>query len=142
MLFSAREGSKGGEQEQVTGISNPNAEINPRSPPLAQLWIKAAAAPRRSHPVSGVEELGQGSRREIYLWDSGKGWENLGEVLKPRSGVTPGSGIYLEQDNVSDRREKNKKSVEEVQIRPLGWELLDDPSQGTDSWISLISPFK
>lgn len=96
----------------------------------------------RSHPISGVEELGQGSRREIYLWDSGKGWGNLSEVPKPRSGVIPGSVIYLEWDNVSDRREKNKKPVEEVQIRPLGWELLDDPSQGTDSWISLTSPFK
>lgn len=90
-----------------------------------------------------MEELGQGSRGEICLWDSREGWGTLGEVLKPRSGVIRGLVIYLERDNVSDRREKKKKkSVEEVQIRPLGWELLDDPSQGTDSWISLISPFK
>ena len=70
--------------------------------------------------MSGVEELGKGSRRVIYLWDSRKGWGSLSEVLKPRSGVSPVPVIYLERDNVSDRRKKNEKSVEEVQIHPLG----------------------
>lgn len=69
--------------------------------------------------MNGMKELGKGSRRVIYLWDSGKGWGSLGEVLKPRSGVSPVSVIYLERNNVSDRRRK-KKSVEEVQIHPLG----------------------
>lgn len=73
----------------------------------------------RSHPVSGTEALGKGSRRVIYLWDSGKGWGSRGEVLKPRSGVSPVSVIYLEWDKVSDRRGKTK-SAEEVQPRPLG----------------------
>ena len=70
--------------------------------------------------MSGAEELRKGSSRVIYLWDSRKGWGSLGEVLKPRSGVSPVSVIYLERDNVSDRRKKRKNSEEEVQIRPLG----------------------
>lgn len=56
--------------------------------------------------MSSTEELGKGSGRVIYLWDSGKGWGSLSEVLKPRSGVSPVSVIYLEWDNVSDRRKK------------------------------------
>lgn len=58
--------------------------------------------------MNGVKELGKGSRRVIYLWHSGKGWGSLGEVLKPRSGVSPVSVIYLERNNVSDRRRKKK----------------------------------
>lgn len=58
--------------------------------------------------MSSAEELGKGSRRVIYLWDSGKGWGSLGEVLKPSSGVSPVSVMYLERDNVSDRRGKKK----------------------------------
>lgn len=103
----------GEQQGRGAGAGDRNLKPKCRDKPQILAFSSAldqgSAAPRRSRPISGVEELGQGSRREIYLWDSGKGWENLGEVLQPRSGVTPGSGIYLEQDNVSDRREKNKK---------------------------------
>lgn len=79
----------------------------------------------------------------IYLWDSGKGWGNLSEVLKPRSGVSPVLVIYLERENVSDKRKKKLKDLwRRCRSVPLAGELLDDLSQGTDSWISLISPFK
>lgn len=53
-----------------------------------------------------AEVLRKGFGRLIYLWDSGKGWGSLGEVLKPRSGVSGVSVIYLEWDNASDRRKK------------------------------------
>lgn len=53
-----------------------------------------------------AEVLRKGFRRLIYLWDSGKGWGSLREVLKPRSGVSGVSVIYLEWDNASDRRKK------------------------------------
>lgn len=78
---------------------------------LISAWDQSS----RSHP----EELGKGSRRVIYVWDSGKGWGSLGEVLKPRSGVSPVSVIYLELDNVSNGK-GGGISMEEVQIHPLG----------------------
>lgn len=70
--------------------------------------------------MSGTELLGKGSRRVIYLWDSRKGWGSLGEVLKPRSGVSPVSVIYLERDNVSDRR-GGKKNIYGGGADPSPW---------------------
>lgn len=85
--------------------------------------------------------LRKGSRTLIYLWDSGKGRGSLGEVLKPRSGVSSVSVIYLEWEKASDRRKKIPLHGGGAD-HSLGQESLDDLSQGTDSWISLVSPFK
>lgn len=67
------------------------------------LWIEAEPHAAPSWPA---EVLRKGSRTLIYLWDSGKGRGSLGEVLKPRSGVSSVSVIYLEWEKASDRRKK------------------------------------